>query len=101
MPPDLTLRSDAPTTRAHRSLEIAARFPQHPPRDNPLPHKRKRTDQTLATANAVLDTDAPRSGVAAFEVFLTGRIWTFGENMNFRYTAKTTAKIGSPKARNQ
>jgi hypothetical protein len=79
MPPDLTLRLDAPTTRAHRSLEIASRFPPHPQRCDPLPGGRKQTEPTLATANAVLDTGAPRSGVAAFEVFLSGRFWTFGE----------------------
>jgi hypothetical protein len=79
MPPDLTLRLDAPTTRAHRSLEIASRFPQHPPRNDPLPHGRRQLHQALVTAHALLNTGAPLSGVAAFEVFLSGRFWTFGE----------------------
>ena len=84
MPPDLTLRLDAPTTRAHRSLEIASRFPQHPQRNDPFPHGRRQLDQALVTAHALLDTVAPLSGVAAFEVFLSGRFWTFGESFHFR-----------------
>lgn len=79
MPPDLTLRLDAPTTRAHRSLEIASRFPQHPPRNDPFPHGQRQLNQALVTAYALLDTGDPLSGVAAFEVFLSGRFWTFGE----------------------
>jgi len=81
MPPDLTLRLDAPTTRAHRSLEIASRFPQQPPRNDPLPHGKRQLHQALVTAHALLDTGAPLSGVAAFEVFLRGRFWTFGETL--------------------
>ena len=79
MLPDLTLRLDALTTRAHRSLEIATRFPQLPPGYDRSPSNQNRLDPTLATAKAVDDTGAPRSGVAAFEVFPGGRISVFGD----------------------
>jgi hypothetical protein len=69
---DLTLRLDA-LVRAHRSLEIASRFPHHPPAlQHPPPH-RPITRSTLARATDVPDAYAPPPGVAAFEVFLRGR----------------------------
>jgi len=70
MLPDLwTAPTDAPPTR---SLEIATRFPQHP---QPKP-KIAQTDLYPTEELLIL---CPPPGVAGFETFLTGRIWTFGD----------------------
>jgi len=70
MLPDLwTAQTDAPPTR---SLEIAPRFPQHP-RPNPS-HL-----QTDLNETENLQILCPPPGVAGFETFLSGRVWTFGD----------------------
>jgi hypothetical protein len=66
-----TAQTDAPTTR---SLEIAPRFPQHPqPNPSDL--------QTDLNETENLQILCPPPAVAGFETFLSGRVWTFGDNL--------------------
>jgi hypothetical protein len=68
MLPDLPLRLDALTTRAHRSLETAPRFPQA---STALQRAITRKDLQSAKSGSILTTLLP--GVAGYEVFLRGR----------------------------
>lgn len=71
MLPDLwTAQTDAPPTR---SLEIASRFPQHP---QPKPLGAFPTDLNGTEELQIL---CPPPGVAGFQTFFTGRVWTFGD----------------------
>jgi hypothetical protein len=67
---------DAPTPRAHRSLEIAARFPQRPQRL--LLFGGPRRTETLVAIGDSSDTDRP-TRVAGFQTFGCGRFSTFGD----------------------
>ena len=70
MLPDLwTAHTDAPPTR---SLEIAPRFPQHP---QPKPT----IFLTDLNDTEELQILCPPPGVAGFQTFFTGRVWTFGD----------------------
>ena len=70
MLPDLwRAQTDAPPTR---SLEIASRFPQHP---QPKP----KVFLTDLNGTEELQILCPPLGVAGFQTFFTGRVWTFGD----------------------
>ena len=76
MLPDLwTAPTDAPPTR---SLEIASRFPQHP---QPKPT----VSQTDLNETEDLQILCPLLGVAGFQTFFAGRVWTFGDTAGVRH----------------
>ena len=67
------------TERAHRTLEIAARFPQAPTAI--LRCLETRTTKSTSRLRASTESDDTRAAyrVAAFQTFLSGRISTFGD----------------------